>query len=98
MTRPTANQKGMRWARVYTTQLQGPHLSIRRRDGRPVQCKWDVLQRIKNDTMGPDVAAVEVFPREADVVNEQNTRHLWVVQEHPGWTRHPDGTWTRNAS
>lgn len=78
------------WGRTYTTELTGDgHLRIRRRDGQPVRCQWDVLQRIKNDVMGKDVVAVEVFPRAEDLVNEQNTRHLWAVLDHPGW--HRDG-------
>ncbi|MBK9497284.1 MAG: hypothetical protein IPO08_22750 [Xanthomonadales bacterium] len=60
----------------------GRHLIIRRCDGRPVRCGWDTLQKIKNEMLGPDVRAVEVFPEVSDVVNEVNWRHLWecVVQ------------------
>jgi hypothetical protein len=54
------------------------HLKVYRHDeadGIP----WDDLQRIKNDVLGADVIAVEIYPPESDVVNTYNMRHLWTV-------------------
>lgn len=42
---------------------------------------WDELQAIKAQCGYPDRDAVEVYPREADVVNVANLRHLWVLRE-----------------
>jgi hypothetical protein len=39
---------------------------------------WDTLQAIKNDVVGTDRYAVEVFPDTSALVNEENMRHLWV--------------------
>ena len=38
-------------------------------------------QALKNEALGEDVCAIEVYPMQAHVVNEQNYRHLWEVPE-----------------
>lgn len=40
---------------------------------------WDELQRIKRECGYEEFDAVEVFPRDEDVVNVANMRHLWVM-------------------
>jgi hypothetical protein len=40
---------------------------------------WHELQRIKRECGRGDRDAVEIFPRDADVVNVANMRHLWVL-------------------
>ena len=57
------------------------HIKVRRVDGKS-GTPWEALQDIKNEYAGEDARAIEVYPREADVFNEQNIRHLWVVPEH----------------
>lgn len=42
---------------------------------------WDELQRIKHCCGYGHCDAVEVFPKEIDVVNVSNMRHLWVVPD-----------------
>ncbi|OGT54680.1 MAG: hypothetical protein A3E01_10030 [Gammaproteobacteria bacterium RIFCSPHIGHO2_12_FULL_63_22] len=42
---------------------------------------WDELQRLKMECGRGDKEAVEVFPRDRDVVNVSNIRHLWVLPE-----------------
>ena len=42
---------------------------------------WEELQRIKLEVGYSDFDAVEIFPREEDVVNVANLRHLWVVRQ-----------------
>ncbi len=73
---------GRHWSEIYTTQKLGDHLIIERRDGKPIKAIWDVLQRIKSDSFGPGVTAIEIYPAENDVVNEVNRRHLWAVDEN----------------
>jgi hypothetical protein len=69
------------------------HLAIQRVDGRPIRSSWDVLQAIKNDAVGKDRYAVEVFPDNNSLVYCSNTRHLWVFPEgkrlslSPRWER-----------
>ena len=53
------------------------HLRIYRDDGRD-GISWDALQAMKDEYF-PDARAVEVYPAQADVVNEANIRHLWIV-------------------
>jgi hypothetical protein len=48
---------------------------------------WDELQEIKRQCGYGDWYGVEVYPRDCDVVNVANLRHLWVMPEplHIGW-------------
>jgi hypothetical protein len=64
------------------TQISGMKwLSIRRRDGSPVR-NWQDLQQIKNDILGREADAVEVFPaesRKADGVNQYHLFGGWPI-------------------
>lgn len=42
---------------------------------------WDDIQQIKSECGFGDLDAVEVYPRDADVVNVANMRHLWLLPE-----------------
>lgn len=42
---------------------------------------WDELMQIKNELGFADEYAVEVYPKEKDVVNVANMRHLWVLPD-----------------
>lgn len=53
------------------------HLWIRAHDG-TMPRSWSDLQRIKNDLVGPDRLAVEVFPPVSELVDQANMAHLWV--------------------
>jgi hypothetical protein len=54
------------------------HLSIRRNDRRLVR-DWRHLQRIKNELLGPDYEAVELFPSEDRRVDYADQWHLWAL-------------------
>jgi hypothetical protein len=43
---------------------------------------WDELQKIKNGVGYSEQDAVEVYPRDRDVVNVSNMRHLWIMPEY----------------
>lgn len=52
-------------------------LSITRHDGGP--CKeWKHLQLIKNQLVGPEHEAVELFPAESRLIDTGNEYHMWV--------------------
>ncbi len=55
------------------------HLIIRPANGREIQVSWDMIQAIKNETLGEDVLAVELYPAESLAVRDENWRHLWTV-------------------
>lgn len=56
------------------------HLDIRRIDGE--QCKnWRHFQQIKDELVGPEHEAVELFPAESRLVDTANQYHLWVVAD-----------------
>jgi len=53
------------------------HLAIRRHDGKP--CKeWLHFQQIKNEIIGPENEAMEIFPAESRLVDSADEYHLWV--------------------
>lgn len=51
-------------------------LSIKRHDGYPAR-DWRDLQRLKNELVGTEVEAVELFPAESRLVDNANQTHLW---------------------
>jgi len=40
---------------------------------------WDELQVLKNERLGRNTRAIEVYPDQEDLVNSTNMRHLWEV-------------------
>jgi hypothetical protein len=57
------------------------HLWIRRHDESTTR-SWSELQRIKDELVGRDRTAVEVFPPADEVVDQANMFHLWVLPAH----------------
>jgi hypothetical protein len=55
-------------------------LSIRMHT-RDVIRDWRDLQRIKNEVIGPENEAVELFPAESRLVDSANQFHLWVLKD-----------------
>jgi hypothetical protein len=55
-------------------------LSIRRNDRAPIR-DWRDLQRIKNELIGPDCEAVELFPAEERLTDCANQFHLWAMRD-----------------
>ena len=64
------------------------HLSIKRRDKQPIH-DWRHLQRIKNEIVGPEYEAIELYPAETRLVDSADQYHLWVLDK-PG-VRFPFG-------
>jgi len=54
----------------------GVHLSIKRIDQGPVH-DWRDLQRIKDELLGPECEAVELYPAQSRMVDGANQFHLW---------------------
>jgi hypothetical protein len=55
------------------------HMCIRRHDCQPCT-DWKDRQQIKNELIGPEYEAVELFPAESRLIDTNNEYHLWV---HP---------------
>jgi hypothetical protein len=53
------------------------HLNIRRRDGAHDIRDWRHFQRIKNEILGPEAEAVELYPAESRLQDTSNKFHLW---------------------
>ncbi len=56
------------------------HLSIKSYD-RSTFVSWQIKQWIKNDIVGEEVEAVELFPAESRLVNGANQYHLWCFDK-----------------
>jgi len=56
------------------------HLSIKRRDKRAIR-DWRHFQQIKNELVGPECEAIELFPAESRLVDGANQYHLWCLAE-----------------
>lgn len=54
------------------------HLSIRHNDRKPIR-DWRHFQRIKNELVGEEREALEIYPAESRLVDEANQYHLWVL-------------------
>lgn len=56
------------------------HLSIKRLDQRPIH-NWRHLQRIKDEILGPEMEAVELYPANSRLADSANQYHLWGVPD-----------------
>lgn len=69
--------------RLKPNETKGPeliHLSIKRRD-KDTCHDWRDFQRIKNELVGPEFEAVELYPAESRLVDTANQYHLWVIND-----------------
>jgi hypothetical protein len=79
---------------IYQVQVR-PHtppcvqLNIRRRDGDTIFRDFRHFQQIKNQLLGAECEAVELYPAESRLVDSSNKYHLWGVP-NPGY-RFPFG-------
>ena len=64
---------GVLWMSVNRTEVRGSRWV----DG----ITWDELQRLKREIGCGDKDAIEIYPRDVDVVNVANIRHLFVFEE-----------------
>jgi hypothetical protein len=69
------------------------HLTIRCADG-STRHDWRDFQRIKNELVGPETEAVELYPAESRLVDTANHYHLWVFKTY----RFPLGMEQREVS
>jgi hypothetical protein len=52
------------------------HLSVKRNDKNPMH-DWRDMQRIKNEILGDEEEAMELYPAESRLVDTANQYHLW---------------------
>jgi hypothetical protein len=64
----------------YKTLLGHPlwHLTITRRDEQPDR-NWQMFQIIKNEIVGQEYEAVELYPAQSRLMDVANKYHLWVL-------------------
>lgn len=54
------------------------HLAVSSLSG--IRPSWPEMQRIKDEIVGPDATAIEVYPPKAEVVDEADMFHIWVLR------------------
>lgn len=54
------------------------HLGVSSLSG--IRPSWPEMQRIKDEIAGPDATAIEVYPPKAEVVDEADMFHIWVLR------------------
>ena len=69
---------------IYQVNIDRSHphfiwLSIKRRDKTPVT-DWRQKQTIKNELVGEEHEAVELYPAESRLVDTSNQYHLWAAK------------------
>lgn len=67
----------MVWDDYPTTHGPAIRAFVQRLDGAPIH-EWPALQRVKNEIFGRDCWAVEYFPAEAALVDNENIYWMWV--------------------
>lgn len=73
-------QVNARWLRPVAPFGHIAWLSIKRRDKRSLH-DWRDLQRIKNELIGPEYEAIEIYPAESRLHDTANQYHLWVFAD-----------------
>ena len=58
------------------------HISLKRHD-RGTNIDWQEKQWVKNDILGKEWEAVELFPAESRALDTANTYHLWANKTIP---------------
>jgi len=64
------------WSRAWGHTI---HIRVRWTDEKRTDpIPWELLQKVKNETVGYGVWAIEVYPPQDRVVDSIPMRHLWV--------------------
>jgi hypothetical protein len=76
-------QNSRYWVFWFTTPFPGGHtlveLTIRNKD-QSAKHDWREFQRIKNELLGPEEEAVELYPAESRLTDTKNEFRLWCTQ------------------
>lgn len=62
------------------------HLAVASLSG--IRPTWREMQRIKDEIAGVDATAVEVYPPHAEIVDDADMFHLWVLPGHLPFSLH----------
>lgn len=66
-------------SKPFTGHEHGVHLSVA---GINMGYKptWKQIQRVKTDFLGPEGVAVQYYPKESELLDINNTYHIWSVE------------------
>lgn len=63
---------------VETLDVPVIHLQIEANDHRPIH-NWRDFQRIKDEILGEEEEALEIYPAKSQLVDDRNAYHLWSI-------------------
>lgn len=83
---PSTNLISFKANNLFSVQefmIDGIRVAGIRRHDQSTNISWETKMRIKNEVIGEDVAAVEVYPRMINLVDQANMYWLWIIDcEH----------------
>jgi len=64
---------------VQVFSVDGKKVAGIRRNDQGTMISWETKQRIKNEVLGKDVSAIEVFPKHEELIDQANMYWLWIA-------------------
>ncbi len=83
MTRAFGNNRYvvMIFDNIEVTSGTAIRVLIQKHDNKPIDNHWSEIQSIKNEIFGPEIAAVEYYPKESELINDKNIYWIWIYPE-----------------
>lgn len=54
---------------------------VQKHDDTPIKNHWMTMQKIKNEIFGPEVMAIEYYPKQSELVDDHNIYWMWIFPE-----------------
>lgn len=64
---------------TYIVLSNDRHIALCRKDGKVVS--WSEKMLIKNELFGNETMAIEIYPPQSKLVDNENVYHLWLVEQ-----------------
>lgn len=74
MTKGWENETYLVLSRKYSEHIT--HAVVCRKDGDIVT--WAEKQMIKNELFGNEMVAIEIYPKQSELIDDDNVYHLWL--------------------
>ncbi len=83
MTRAVSNNRYivMIYDNVRTTKGPACRAMVQTVDDQPIKNHWREMQRIKNEIFGPEVQAIEYYPRQSELQDLHNIYWMWIFPD-----------------
>lgn len=64
-----------------TTKGNAIRAMVQAHDDQPIKNHWAEMQRIKSEVFGPEVTAIEYYPKASELIDQHNIYWLWIFPE-----------------